>query len=30
MALERIAEEKFAQIIGRVLSPSRAIESPER
>jgi hypothetical protein len=29
MALERMAEEKFAQIMGRVLSPSRAIESPE-
>ena len=29
MALERIAEEKFAQLMGRVLSPSRAIESPE-
>jgi Cdc6-like AAA superfamily ATPase len=29
MTLDRIAEEKFAQIMGRVLSPSRAIESPE-
>ncbi len=29
MAIERMAEEKFAQIMGRVLSPSRAIESPE-
>jgi hypothetical protein len=29
MALDRMAEEKFAQIMGRVLSPSRAIESPE-
>jgi hypothetical protein len=29
MALERIAEVKFAEIMGRVLSPSRAIDSPE-
>jgi hypothetical protein len=29
MAFERMAEDKFAQIMGRVLSPSRAIESVE-
>jgi uncharacterized protein len=29
MALGRIAEEKFVQVMGRLLSPSRAIESPE-
>jgi hypothetical protein len=29
MALERLPEEKFAEIMGRVLSPSRAIETPE-
>jgi len=29
MALKRLPEEKFAEIMGRVLSPSRAIESAE-
>src|SRR3979490_2606956 len=29
MTLERLPEEKFAEIMGRVLSPSRAIETPE-